>query len=458
MPTFNTLNLNERNRRFIEYNHFKEPTPIQAKVLPKALKGRDIIGISATGTGKTHAFLLPVLEKIDTSLDQVQAVITAPTRELAMQIYKRLLPITDIDADIRVKLITGGIEKSKMVESLKSQPHVVIGTPGRIKDLFLEESVLRVDTARILVIDEADMTLEFGFLDDVDAICGRMGDDLQMMVFSATIPESLEPFLRRYMKNPEIIEIAEQHALSPQIEHVLVPCKHKSYEDTLLEVLEGFNPYVCLIFANTREEASKAAQILRDHDVEVIELHGGLQPRQRKIAMRQLENNEHSYIVCTDIAARGIDIEAVSHVISLGLPKELEYYIHRAGRCGRAGKEGTCFLLYKESDIVNIDILKKQGITFTSRSIKNGEWKEAKTPNEKKRRVTKNDIVEKEIARTLYHKKERVKPGYKKRRNAEIQKIKHKQHRQMIQDDIKARQKERAKAKQRALRNGESND
>lgn len=455
MPSFNSFKLNERNKAFIEYNGFTEPTPVQAKVLPKALKGKDIIGISATGTGKTHAFLLPILEMIDTNSDTVQAVITAPTRELALQIYKRLVPITDIDSKVRIKLITGGMEKSKMIYSLKNQPHIVIGTPGRIKDLFLTETVLRVDTARIFVIDEADMTLEFGFLDDIDAICGRMSDDLQMMVFSATIPESLQPFLKKYLKSPEIIKVDEIHALSPKIEHVLIPCKHLSYGETLLNMIDGFLPYVCLIFANTRKEASEIAQLLKDNGKEVIELHGGLQPRQRKIAMRQLADNEHSYIVCSDIAARGIDIDAVSHVISLGLPSELEYYIHRAGRCGRAGREGTCYLLYKDSDVKNIEVLQKQGIHFVSKTYKNGEWKENKAFNEKPKKISKNDLLEKQIAHSITKKKEKVKPGYKKKRKEQVEKIKRQQRRQMIQNDIKSRQKERAKAKQRALRNGE---
>ena len=420
MPSFNSFKLNERNLAFIEYNKFVEPTPIQAKVLPKALKGKDIIGISATGTGKTHAFLLPILEQIDTSSDTVQAVITAPTRELALQIYKRLVPITEIDSEVRVKLITGGMEKSKMVESLKNQPHIVIGTPGRIKDLFLTETVLRVDTAKIFVIDEADMTLEFGFLEDVDAICGRMSANLQMMVFSATIPESLQPFLKKYLKTPEIIRIDEVHALSPKIEHVLVACKHLSYENTLLNMIDGFKPYVCLIFANTRVEASRVAQVLRDSGKEVIELHGGLQPRQRKIAMRQLADNEHSYIVCSDIAARGIDIDAVSHVVSLGLPSELEYYIHRAGRCGRAGREGTCFLLYKEEDAKNIEVLRKQGIVFVSKTFKNGEWKTGKAFSEPQRKISKNDLLEKQIAHAITKKKVKVKPGYKKKRKEEV--------------------------------------
>ncbi|MBE6114623.1 MAG: DEAD/DEAH box helicase [Erysipelotrichaceae bacterium] len=446
MTTFQDMHLNSRNTEFIKVNGYTAPTPIQAEVLPQALKGRDIVGISQTGTGKTLAFLLPIFEKIDVTKDCVQAVITAPTRELASQIYKRISPITEIEPELRCKLVSGGMEKSKMVESFAKQPHIVVGTPGRIKDMFLNEGVLRVDTAQIFVVDEADMTLEFGFLEDVDAICGRMGEDLQMMVFSATIPQALQPFLKKYLKHPQRIEIKDEHALSPKIEHVMVPCKHHSYAKTLLSILDGFNPYVCLIFANTREEAHEAAETLRESGRDVIELHGGLEPRQRKIALRQLEKNEYTYIVCSDIAARGIDVDAVSHVVSLGLPSNLEYYIHRSGRCGRAGREGTCYLLFKEKDLASVATLKKQGVSFAQREFKNGQWKEVRDGSQRK--MSKKDALEKEMAKIVYRKNEKVKPGYKKKKQQEIERLKRKKRREMIQNDIKARQKVRAKAAQ----------
>lgn len=450
MKTFQDFSLNARNQAFVAYHTFETPTPIQSKVIPMALKGKDIIGISQTGTGKTHAFLIPILQKIDVSKDFVQAVITAPTRELAMQIFQRLQPITQLDPDVRIRLITGGMEKSRMVESLKNQPHIVIGTPGRIKDLFVQESVLRVDTADILVVDEADMTMEFGFLEEVDAIAGRMKDHLQMMVFSATLPQQLQPFIKKYLKNPQHIVIEEEHALSPKIEHVLVPCKHLSYQDALLQMIDGIQPYVCLIFANTRTEASALTKALKDHGLDCLELHGGLQARQRKTALKQIGQNNHSYVIASDIAARGIDIEAVTHVISVGLPSQLEYYIHRAGRTGRAGREGTCFLLFQPKDEVNIRALEKQGITFVQRTYKDGEWRELK-PLEKKK-MSKNDQTDREIAKLLTRKNEQIKPGYKKKKQEQIEKIKRQRRREMIQADIKARQKERAKAKQRALR------
>ncbi len=191
MTQFNDFALRASAQKLIELEGFQEPTAIQAAVIPVALKGRDLIGISETGTGKTHAFLIPLMEKIKPELPQVQAVITAPTRELAMQIYNRAKTMTQADPRLRVRLITGGLDREKMADSVKTQPHLVIGTPGRIKDLFLDQEVLRVDTASVLVVDEADMTLEFGFLEDIDAIASRMGNHLQMMAFSATIPQGL---------------------------------------------------------------------------------------------------------------------------------------------------------------------------------------------------------------------------------------------------------------------------
>ncbi len=452
MKKYKDFNFSEEVQQFIEMNRFTEATPIQGSVIPVALKGRDVIAISDTGTGKTHSFLIPLLEMIDTSSNQVEAVITAPTRELAMQIFKNAKLMMEAKPELRIKLITGGIDRNKMADSIKQQPHIVIGTPGRIKDLFLNQSVLRVENAGIYVVDEADMTLEYGFLDDVDAICGRMKDNLQMMAFSATIPENLKPFLKKYMKNPKIIQIKEDHYSNPKIEHILIPCKHRSYVETLKTILPGFIPFVCLIFANTREEATKTAKELRSIGENVIEIHGGLQARQRKQAMKQLESVEHSYVVATDIAARGLDVGEITHVVSLGFPQELEFYIHRSGRTGRAGKEGVCFALYKESDQKAIEDLVSKGIQFKHKTIKDGVWRDLKPLG--KKRESKNDLKEKEIAKKITRKKEKVKPGYKKKKAAEIKKIKQKEKRDMIRSEIKAQRKERYKAAQRLKSKG----
>ena len=453
MSKYRDYMFKEHTKKFIELEHFIEPTPIQQAVIPMACKGKDIIGISATGTGKTHAFLIPIMEKVDSSKNCIQAVITAPTRELALQIYNRCEKMSEADPNLNIKLITGGMEKSRMIGQLKVQPHIIVGTPGRIKDLFLNEEVLRVDTADILVVDEADMTLEFGFLEDVDAIAGKMRKDLQMMSFSATVPHELRLFLKKYMANPQTVQIEKESNFHPKIEHVLVPIQHKTYAEKVLEILPTFTPYVCLIFANTRSEAATVAQLMREHDYGVIELHGALSPRERTKAMKDLNNIEKSYVVATDIAARGIDIEGISHVISMGFPKELDYYIHRSGRTGRAGHEGICYALYDKKEDSAIRHLEVRGIHFEHRTIKNGEWVDLEALHKKK--IKKDDPLEKEIAKIVNRKKKQVKPGYKKKRQAEVDKLKRKARRNMIQEDIQRQKKERAKQKMMEKRNAE---
>lgn len=450
--SFNQYQLKEVTNTFIEINHFYEPTKIQEKVIPLALKKKDIIGISQTGTGKTHAFLIPILNEINIEKDQVQAIITAPTRELALQIYTKALLMQKAMKGVRIKLITGGIEKTKMSSQLKVQPHIIIGTPGRMKDLFLNDKSLLLQKAKTLVIDEADMTMEYGFLEDIDEICSRLKKP-QMMSFSATIPEQLKQFLKKYMVQPELVDIKQDEKFKPRIQHVLISCRHLSYEDQLLKLLPTFNPYLCLIFANTRKECVEVANKMREAGYDIIELHGDLTSRERRSAMKHLMNVKEKYIVASDIASRGIDIDGVSHVVSLGFPKELDFYIHRSGRTGRAGKEGICFALYKDQDEVSIRQLQNKGIHFEHKRIVGNTLEELKPIFYKRQR--KDDPLEKEIGKIVSGKKTKVKPGYKKRRKEEVDKLKRKAKRQLVQSEIKKQAKEKSKARQRANRGEE---
>lgn len=443
---FSDYQFKDTTKALIRANHFIAPTDIQREVIPLAMKGKDIIAISATGTGKTHAFLIALMEHVDPAKAYTQAVISAPTRELALQLYELAKVMQEVDPHLQVRLISGGMEKTRMNEGLKTQPHVVIGTPGRIRDMFLTEQTLLLQQVSMLVVDEADMTLEFGFLKDIDAVASRMRKDLQMLSFSATIPAGLKPFLKKYMHEPITVEISDDHRFQPQIEHVLVPCKHMSYAQTALTLLPSFQPYVCLIFANTREDAAHMAALMREKDYRVVELHGDLSPRERTKAMKSLMNLECSYVVASDIAARGIDIEGVSHVISLGFPKELDYYIHRSGRTGRTGKSGVCFALYNEHDEAAIRTLQKRGIVFQHRRYKNGVWINLKAKNMPKRQ--KEDPLAKEIGKIVNRKNKQVKPGYKAKRKQEVERLRRKAKRELIQKDIQRQKKERAKAVQ----------
>lgn len=438
---YKNYNFKAETHAFIELNQFVEPTKIQEACIKAVLKGKDIVGISNTGTGKTHAFLIPLMELLDTSKAEVQAVITAPTRELATQLYNRACVMAKANPDLTIKLITGGIDRDKMAYSIKSQPHIVIGTPGRIKDLFLEQKVLRMDTAKIVIVDEADMTLEYGFLEDIDQFVSRMANGIQMLCFSATIPQGLKVFFKKYMNAPQTIQVDDNLEKNPNIDHYLINCKHTAYEDILVDLLQGIKPYICLIFANTREQAAKTAERLRREDLRVVEIHGGLEARKRNQALKQLESLDHAYIVATDIASRGIDIKGISHVISLGFPSELEFYTHRAGRTGRQGQHGICYALYRAEDDRAIRDLIKQGIKFNHCSYRNGVFKTLR-PYEQPR-LTKTDAREKEIAKAITRKNEKVKPGYKKKKAAMVQRIKQKEKQTMIRASIKEQRKEK---------------
>ena len=433
-----------RIQEIMNLEHFKTLTPIQEKVINRKNKNRDIIGISSTGSGKSHAFFMPIFDMLDFDLNEVQAVISAPTRELAYQLYDRCKKIAK-HFNVRVKLVTGGMEK---VTSMEKQPQIVIGTPGRMKDMFIKDNVLRLDTAKIVVIDEADMTLEFGFLEDIDQILSKMDKKVQIMVFSATIPESLQPFLKKYLHDPLRIEIQKDDDFQSDVKHYLVPCKHKSYEEKVLDILSCIQPYVCLIFANTTLEAQKIAETMRSNGYDLVELHSGLESRERMQAIKMIQSQKKSYIVASDIASRGIDLEGITHVISCGFPKDLKFYIHRAGRTGRANRDGQCIALYQEKDEKAIHSLMKQGIEFEHKDVKNHMFVDLK-PFVNKRPVKKDEFHE-EIEKIVHkNKKKKVKPNYKKKQRQEIDRMKRKKRREMIKQDIKRQQKERAKERQR---------
>lgn len=453
MKKFEDFNLKPEVRKYIELNHFKTPTPIQEEVIPAVLRGKDVIGLSATGSGKSHAYLIPILERINPELNNTQAVITAPTRELASQIYEMAKPMADCVEGLRIRLYIGGRDREKDIEQLSSsQPHIAIGTPGRIRDLFLTSGSLRIEQAKLLVVDEADMTLEYGFLDDIDAFAGRLPDELQMLAFSATMPEQLKPFLKKYMHHPITLEIGERVRFNPDIRHVLVPCYHHGYARTILSMKEGINPFVCLIFANTRSEASSIAEELRANGMDVEEMHGDLSSRKRKQAMKSIAAAEHTYVVATDLAARGIDIGEVSHVISCGFPDDLEYYVHRAGRTGRAGASGVCYALYEEKDEASIRSLMKRGISFEHQRYKNHEWQDLRPFGQ--RFTKKDDELEKKISQIYTKKNTKVKPGYKKKRAEQIARVHRAKKREMIRSKI--REEKKAMYKERARKDREN--
>ncbi|WP_203361729.1 DEAD/DEAH box helicase [Bacillus sp. REN10] len=412
----------------IEELGFYEPTEIQERMIPLVLKGESAIGQSQTGTGKTHSYVLPILQKINPAKKEVQAVITAPTRELADQIYKEILKMVKFsEEEITVRCYMGGTDKQRDIDKLKAQPQIVVGTPGRINDL-IKEQALFVHRASILVIDEADLMLDMGFIVDVDQVASRMPEQLQILVFSATIPEKLKPFLKKYMENPEYVHIQPKHISAENINHVLVSKKSREKVDLLHDMLVAYNPYLAVVFTNTKQKADEVANALLEKGLKVGRLHGDMSPRDRKRMMKQIRELDYQYIVATDLAARGIDIEGVSHVINYELPRDLDFYVHRAGRTARAGFSGICATIYTPSDEDALVRLEKIGISFTHVDLRQGEWMEVKDRNQRKKREKTEDSIDLK-AKSIVRKPKKVKPGYKKKMQREMTQFKKRERR-----------------------------
>ncbi|WP_083711351.1 DEAD/DEAH box helicase [Domibacillus epiphyticus] len=426
--TFEQYGLKPFIYKGIEALRFTEPTPIQRNMIPLILKGESAIGQSQTGTGKTHSYVLPILNRIDVNRKDVQAVVTAPTRELATQIYQAFQKIAkESEEEITVRHFVGGTDKKRDVERLKTPPHIMIGTPGRIADL-IHDNAVSVHKAEMLIVDEADLMLDMGFINDVDRIASGMPEKLGMFVFSATIPEKLKPFLKKYMENPEYVHIEPKRVSAANIDHLLIPAKSRDKIDVVHELLLAFNPYLAVVFTNTKQKADEVADKLSEKGLKTGRIHGDLAPRERKKMMKQIHDLEYRYIVATDLAARGIDIEGVSHVINYELPSDLDFYIHRAGRTARAGASGICATVYMPSDEDSLAKLEKRDITFSNGDVQNGEMVKTADRNRRKKREKKDDVVNPKV-RALTSRPQKVKPGYKKKRKAEVAKIEKRQRR-----------------------------
>ncbi|AKO94169.1 DEAD/DEAH box helicase [Priestia filamentosa] len=410
--------------------NFYEPTEIQERIIPSLLNGESAIGQSQTGTGKTHAYLLPILNKINPHKDHVQAVIMAPTRELALQIHEEVQKITiftEEDAKITSKCLIGGTDKQRTIEKLKQQPHVVVGTPSRIHDL-MQEGALSVRQVDTIVVDEADLMLDLGFIEDVDRIAAAMKEDVQILVFSATIPEKLKPFLKKYLDNPRYTHVAPKQLTAAKLEHILVPQRHRDKKELVYNMLTNLNPYLAIVFANTKKSADELADHLLEKGLKVARIHGGLEPRERKRSMKQIQDLQYQYIVATDLAARGIDIQGVSHVINYEIPQDLDFYVHRVGRTARAGYDGTAITIYEQGHYEALMSLENRGIEFVNKDLERNEWVEVDDRNKRRKRVRQEDEVEK-TAHKFIRKPAKVKPGYKKKRQREIDRYVKKQKR-----------------------------
>lgn len=434
----------------ISYKNFTELTPIQKEVIPAAINNHNIVALSATGSGKTHAFLIPLMEKIDFSSQKLQAIIISPTRELATQIYNMALEFAKFNKDINIKLLIGGIERKK--DDTASSFQIIIGTPGRVKDYCVTNAKVNINTVKTIVLDEIDMIFELNFMEDIDNLVSRI-KKVQILAFSATLSKEMKPFITKYLTNAKMIQINEK--TSSNVSFYSIDTKHKNKEDVILELTKCINPYVCLIFASKKNDVIKIYDKLNANGLSVGMLHGDLESRERKQVYKRIINEEFTYVVCSDIASRGLDINSVTHVINVDFPKEKEYFFHRAGRTGRMNQTGNCYVLYNETEKKFLkDLKENNGLDFNEVTIKNNSLTPVKI---RERKISKSDeVLNQEIKKVVSKTKtKQVKPNYKKKVKEAVAKVKSKHKRQIIKDDIKKRQQERAKERTRAMKNGQ---
>lgn len=449
MPKFNELNLAPWLMPAIDDLKFHEPTPVQAKVIPLILQGKSVVGQSQTGSGKTHAFLLPIFSKLDPEDQTVQAVITTPSRELAYQIYSAAKQLNQFaPTPFTIHNYVGGTDKQHQVEQLsRKQPQLVIGTPGRILDL-INSQALDIHLATQFVIDEADMTLDMGFLEPVDQIAAHFPEALQMMVFSATIPQGLRPFLKKYLENPVIEEIPTETVINPNVENWLMSTKGRDKNDLVYRLLTLGEPFLALVFANTRERAEELHAYLMERGLKVALIHGGLEPRERKKTMRQVRNMDYQYIVATDLAARGIDLDGVSLVLNDDIPTDLEYFIHRVGRTGRGNLKGTAITLYAPAEDDLVAKLEARGIKFIPKVLQNGRVKTTYDRNRRQSYHRRKTALDPSLKGFVKKTKKKVKPGYKKRIKSKIKE----DERQKAKQEMRHKQRKAKRARQKQHR------
>ena len=402
--------------------NFNQPTEIQRRVIPKLKKGLNLIGQSQTGTGKSHAFLLPLIHNIDATIQQPQIVIMAPTRELAKQLHETAEQMVSFTESIKTGLFIGGTDKQKDIQKAKTNPQVIIGTPNRILDLSNEQA-LNIHLAKSVVVDEADLMIDLGFLPAVDQVVSKLSSDAQIAVFSATIPKALHPFLNKYLTQPEFIEIEPNQKTNKNITFYLIPTKSNDKKAKLLTVIDAINPYLAIIFANSRDRADEINEYLLDNGIKAGIIHGGLSPRERTQQMKRIKNLEFQYVIASDLASRGIDIDGVSHVINYDIPKDIDFFTHRVGRTGRGNYKGTAITLYTPDEEDLLNQIEKKGFKFIHADVKQKEIVEIKDRTKRATRTKKEDELEQAVKHKVKAKK-KVKPGYKKKYRYKLEQVK----------------------------------
>ncbi|MBI5543470.1 MAG: DEAD/DEAH box helicase, partial [Deltaproteobacteria bacterium] len=366
---FEDLPLSEAVRAGLRDRGYVRPTPVQAQTIPIVLSGKDVIVRSKTGTGKTAAFGIPLIEKLPAGARYPLALVLCPTRELALQVSQELTVLAS-HKDLRVTAIYGGAPMKQQTDALEDGAEIIVGTPGRVYD-HIRRRNLDLSRAQAAVLDEADEMLNQGFFEEVMRILERLPDGRQMLLFSATVPPDIDRLIKRFTKDPETLLLSGDDFTVENIENVLyytVDAYPKPRN--LIYLLELEEPESAIVFANTRDDTSLVCAVLNRNGFDAEVLNGDLPQSERERVMAKVKRGELTYLVATDIAARGIDISDLSHVINYSLPEDPAVYLHRVGRTGRIGKKGVALSLVGGREMVTLTALEKRyGIHFEERKL-----------------------------------------------------------------------------------------
>ena len=362
--TFESLGLSEAMLKALEEKGYGYPTTIQAEAIPYFLQWRDVIAKAPTGTGKTFAFGIPMIEHIDPANEGVQGLILAPTRELAIQITDELRILYTYKPGIRAVCLYGGAPIGRQIDALKKHPQIVVATPGRLSD-HMKRRTVRVDTAKTVVLDEADRMLDMGFIHDVTRLLDRMDKRKNLGLFSATISREVMDIAWVYQRDAEEVTVREDEQNKPDIKQFRMDVSYNGKAEAIAKILNETGFDRCMVFCNTKYGTVSLVTHLEKAGIRAKCLNGDMEQAARNRIMGAYRNNEFDVLVATDVAARGIDVEQVDAAFNYEIPNENEYYLHRIGRTGRAGREGVSFVFYSENERPRLKtILKYSGNSY----------------------------------------------------------------------------------------------
>ena len=447
------LGISEEIRKAIEELGFEHPTPVQEEVIPYLLgEGNDVIALAQTGTGKTAAYGLPLIQKVNPQQKHTQALILSPTRELCLQISDSLSDFSKYIKGLTVVPVYGGTSIETQIKALKKGTQIIVATPGRLIDL-IHRGVAKLENVTNIVLDEADEMLNMGFSESINEILECVPKDRNTLLFSATMSKEIERIARNYLTNHKEIVVGSRNEGAESVNHIYYMVNAKDKYLALKRIVDYYPSIFAIIFCRTKRETQEIADKLIHDGYNAEALHGDLSQQQRDLTMQKFRKHTTQFLVATDVAARGLDVDDLTHVINFGLPDDIESYTHRSGRTGRAGSKGTCYALYQESDDQAIRSLQKRGIKFDHARHRTSGWQTLHPYGQ--RRLKTDDELEKKIAMIMTKKNTKVKPGYKKKRAAAIDRVHRQKKREMIRSKIreekKAMYKERAKKDREGL-------